>query len=177
MDDTKYHYGCAGIAVLWPIVNNKSYQEALTQAEDGGSPNNISPILKYSLEGGVTAIWMGDLETTFMNEIEDCISLPEVDILFAPHHGRSSGRPPKSWMEAMNPGLVVIGEADSDVLDYYEGYTHICQNSAGDMVFECVEGSVHVFADHYYYGLQLPLQMDVGDKYGLMYVGSIKTKD
>ena len=118
---------------------------------------------------------MGDLESDFMSKIEGDVSLDEVDILFAPHHGRSSGRPPKSWMEKMNPGLVVVGEADSDDLDYYEDYTHICQNTAKDIVFDCVHGSVHVYAEHPYPVKGLD-DLKMNSKYGLRYVGTLKTR-
>ena len=33
----------AGISILWPITSNKHYKEALKEAKEGGSPNNISP--------------------------------------------------------------------------------------------------------------------------------------
>ena len=174
-DDEVKRYGSSGINVKWPVVANEHYRDALDKAAQGQSPNNISPIITYSLENGVRAIWMGDLESDFMSKIEGDVSLDEVDILFAPHHGRSSGRPPKSWMEKMNPGLVVIGEADSDTLDYYKGDAHICQNTAKDMVFDCARGQVHVYASNPYWVKGLD-DLKMGSKYGLGYVGTLKTK-
>ena len=47
--------------------------------------------------------WFGDLETDFMEKIKDEISWPNVDILFAPHHGRESGKIPKSILEENGP--------------------------------------------------------------------------
>ncbi len=142
--------GSAGINFLWPDVDNASYKEQLSAAAKGDSPNNICPMVTYRLEEGVTAMWMGDLESSFMAEIEDCVEIPRIDILFAPHHGRSSGRPPKSWMDAMSPKIVVIGEADSCDLDYYGGYTTICQNTAGDIAFDCESGYVHIYTRNSY---------------------------
>lgn len=175
-DDEAKKYESAGINVKWPVISNEHYKDALKKAADGHSPNNISPIFTYSLENGVRAIWMGDLESEFMLKIEEDVSIDEVDILFAPHHGRSSGRPPASWMEKMNPGLVVVGEADSDDLDYYEGYTHICQNTAKDIVFDCEQGNVHVYAEHPYLVKGLS-NLKKSSKYGLGYVGTLKTKN
>lgn len=63
--------GSSGINILWPKSDNKYFQDALAKAKDGKSPNNISPIIKYSLNNGITALWMGDLEHTFMNNIID----------------------------------------------------------------------------------------------------------
>src|SRR3989339_1798896 len=63
--------GSSGIIILWPITSNEHYKQALKQAKNGKSPNNISPIFKYSLEDGATILWMGDLETDFMETIKD----------------------------------------------------------------------------------------------------------
>lgn len=176
-NDEEMNYGSSGINILWPVTTNTYFQDELNQAAEGKSPNNISPIISYSLTDGVRALRMGDLESTFMSKIEDEVELTHIDILFAPHHGRQSGRPPQSWMDAMNPRLVVVGEANSDVLDYYQGYTHICQNSAGDMVFNCTDGRVDVYVDNIYCGLQLPSRLNLGDSYGLHYAGSFETWD
>ena len=135
----------AGISILWPDTDNQDYKNALKQAAKGESPNNISPIVKYSLKDGVTALWMGDLEADFMEAIKDKIKLPKVDLLFAPHHGRESGRVPKKWLDEIDPGIIIIGEAPSKHLDYYESYDTITQNSAGDIVFMCYEGVVHIY--------------------------------
>ena len=94
----------AGIHILWPDTSNQDFKDALKNAAQGGSPNNISPIIKYGLNNGVTALWMGDLETDFMEPIEDGVDLPKVDLLFAPHHGRKSGRVPKPWLDNINMG-------------------------------------------------------------------------
>ena len=88
-------------------------------------------MIRYSVEGGGSYLWMGDLETDFMKNIEDDLELPKSKILFAPHHGRKSGRVPKSILDDINPEIIVIGEADSGDLDYYQGYETITQNSAG----------------------------------------------
>lgn len=114
------------------------FQNVLTSAEDGGSPNNLSTILKYSLEDGVTMLWMGDLETDFMKTIEYEIELPYVD---AAHHGRA--RMPSTWMAQMDPKVVVLGEAPPEHLECYPGRDHIRQNATGDITFDCVEGMTH----------------------------------
>ena len=108
--------------------------------ENGGSPNNISAILQYKLENGVTALWMGDMETNYMTAIETELDLPKVDLLFAPHHGRESGKIPESMLQKMSPGIIIIGEAPSEYLNCYSGYNILTQNSTGDIVFECEAG-------------------------------------
>jgi beta-lactamase superfamily II metal-dependent hydrolase len=89
-DDTR---ATAAIRVLRPVVDNKDFRDALKAAEMGESPNNISAVLSYRADS-TTFMWMGDLETDFMGKIANQVSWPKVDILFAPHHGRNSGRVP-----------------------------------------------------------------------------------
>jgi len=93
-------------------------------------------------------LWMGDLETEFMENIEDDVEWPEVDILFAPHHGRGSGKVPESILEKMNPKIIILGEAPAEDLNYYANYSTITQNSAGDITLECIMGQVHIFASN-----------------------------
>ena len=145
MNEKSAERGSAGINILWPDTDNQDFKDALKNAAQGGSPNNISPIIKYELNNGVTALWMGDLETDFMEAIEDEVDLPNVDLLFAPHHGRKSGRVPKAWLNDMEPKIIIVGEAPSTDLEYYEGYNTITQNTAGNIVFECETGEVHIY--------------------------------
>ena len=145
MNQTDKVRGQSGINIRWPITSNKHFKQALEDARDGKSPNNISPVITYSLNDGVDMAWFGDLETDFMEKIKDEITWPNVDILFAPHHGRESGKIPKSILEDMDPKIVVIGEAPSKNLNYYRDYNTITQNSAGSIFFECVAHWVHIY--------------------------------
>lgn len=61
MNQTDEERGSSGINILWPNTSNKDYQEALAEAEDGGSPNNISAIVEYRLNEGAVILWMGIL--------------------------------------------------------------------------------------------------------------------
>ena len=84
--------GCAGINYLWPITSDEDYQDALEKVKEGKEYNNISPIFTYSVENNVKMMWMGDMEHDFLEKIKEKIEWPEIDILFAPHHGRDSGK-------------------------------------------------------------------------------------
>lgn len=145
MNESDETRGSAGLFCLWPELSNKDYKEALKVAKDGESPNNISPIIKYSIADGATFLWMGDLETDFQEKIKTTVAWPKVDILFAPHHGRDSGKIPEDVLQKLNPKIIVIGEAPSRTLNYYNNYNTITQNSAGDITFECVDNKVHVY--------------------------------
>jgi beta-lactamase superfamily II metal-dependent hydrolase len=139
--------GSSGINIMWPDLGNQDFKDELTKANDEGTPNNISPIFKYSVNKGATILWMGDLENNFMEKIKDKISFSKVNILFAPHHGRKSGKIPKEWLKQMNPNIIIMGEAPSENLDYatYDDYNKITQNSAGDIIFECDGNQVHIY--------------------------------
>jgi len=138
----------SGIQILWPDIDNEDFKNALTEAEEGGSPNNISPIIKYSTERDTTFAWFGDLETDFMEKIEDHVNWTQTDIIFAPHHGRDSGKIPKSILEKMDPKIIIIGEAPSSHLNYYGDYNTITQNSAGTVVFVCEGEFVHIYVSN-----------------------------
>lgn len=140
-DETR---GSSGLSILWPDTSNEDYKKELLKVSSGESPNNISTIIQYSLNNGVKVLWMGDLETEFMKKIEERVEWPKIDILFAPHHGRKSGKVPKSILDKLNPKIIVIGEADTVNLNYYQGYNKITQNSTGDIVFDCLIGKVHI---------------------------------
>lgn len=173
MNQADNERGSSGINVLWPDTKNKHFKDALKSAEDGNSPNNISPIIKYSLECGADIAWMGDLETEFMEEIKTDISLPKINILFAPHHGRDSGKVPKKLLDEMNPDIIVIGEAPSKYLNYYADYNTITQNSAGNITFDCGVSQVHIYTSSSTYTVDFLSNHDKPNKYKSFYLGTL----
>ena len=153
MNQTSDERGSAGINILWPDTNDDNFKEALKIANEGGSPNNISSIIKYSLEEGVTALWMGDLDADFMEKIKGKLDISDISILFAPHHGRSSGKIPGDLLSSISPKLVIIGESPAQDLNYYQGYNTITQNSAGDIIFECIGNQIHIYVSNRNYSV------------------------
>ena len=160
MNESSDERGSAGISILWPKTSNGDYQLALEQAAAGESPNNISPIVEYSLKDGPSFIWMGDLESDFMENICKSIRLPATPIVFAPHHGRDSGKIPQQWLDQLAPKVVVIGEAPSRSLNYYRGYDTITQNSAGDIRFDCSDKDVHIYVSSDTYSVSFLTNLD-----------------
>lgn len=141
-------HGCSGINFLWPDRRNPDFKAALESVKDGEGFNNISPIFTYSIKNGATFMWMGDIESDFLTKIQETIVWPSVDVLFAPHHGRESGKVTPYVLEKINPRLVVIGEAPSEHLDYYRGYGRLTQLSARDITFCCSERRIDVFCSN-----------------------------
>jgi beta-lactamase superfamily II metal-dependent hydrolase len=149
MNESNEERKTAGINIWWPNTSNSDFKEALQDAKDGIAFNNISPVIHYSVEDGVRMLWLGDLETVFMESIENDIALSPVHIVFAPHHGRDSGKIPNSWLDRLKPKIIVIGEAPSRHLNYYGGYDTLTQNSAGDITFDCdYAKKVHIYASN-----------------------------
>jgi len=165
----------SGITILWPDRDNEHFKEALEDANAGGSPNNISAVIQYMRKGmkRAVALWMGDLETDFMTNIESALNLSKVCLLFAPHHGRASGKVPATMLEKLSPQIVIIGEAPSEHLDYYEGFDTITQNSAGDLVFECHDDEIDIFSSLDY---EVDFLLDKGRSLaGHYYVGTLRS--
>lgn len=166
--------GSSGISILWPDVNNADFKGALSACNEGGSPNNISAVVRYALEGGASVMWLGDLETEFMEKITDHIVLEKTTIVFASHHGRHSGKIPDSWLEKLDPQIIVIGEAPSRHLNYYTGYKTITQNRAGDITMELVANKVHFYVSNPEYK-RSDLNDEGADSFD-NYIGSIKVE-
>ena len=174
MNDSDDDRGSSGINILWPNTNNSFFKDALEKAKNGHSPNNISPIIKYTLQDSANILWMGDLETEFMENIEDDIDMPNIDILFAPHHGRKSGKVPKSWLDEMEPQLIVIGEAPSGNINYYQGYNTITQNSAGDIIFDCETNKVHIYTSKENYSVDFLDNEYKANRDNSYYIGTLQ---
>lgn len=169
--------GAAGINILWPDTSSKQFQEALDICNDGRSPNNISPIISYEMNGGVKVLWFGDLEHHFMESIQNDYSMPEADIVFAPHHGRLSGAIPQKWLEQICPQIIIIGAAPSAELKYFSNYNTITQNTARDIILMCDGNRIHIYSSNENYGLRNYLRnerkSDITDGY---YIGTLTTK-
>ena len=162
--------GSSGINILWPDTDNEDYKAELKKAKEGKEFNNISCIIKYSLKNGITAIWMGDLEKDFMEKIKDEVTFTKTNILFAPHHGRKSGKVPSEWIDQMNPDIIIMGEANSNDSDYasYPDRNKIRQNSAGDIILECdTDKKIHIYVSNKNYSVDFldDENMDTFDYY------------
>ena len=175
MNQSDDERGSSGINILWPNTSNEFFKTALKNAEDGESPNNISPIIEYRSFGGAKFLWMGDLETEFMADIESDIKMPDIDILFAPHHGRDSGKIPESWLKEISPQIIIIGEAPSEHLNYYQGYNTITQNLAGDITFEIENGKVHIYVSKQNYSVNFLTYESKTKNYGY-YIGTLQNE-
>lgn len=88
------------------------------------------------------------MESDFLEKIKDKIDFPKADVIFAPHHGRDSGKIPKDILDKIEPRIIIIGEAKSDYLNYYEGFDIITQNTAKNIVLECTAGKIDIYTEN-----------------------------
>lgn len=169
------NYGSSGINFKWPVISNTDYQRALKEAEEGKAYNNLSPVFTYSINGGATFMWMGDIESGFIEKVKGDIAWCPVDVLFAPHHGRKSGKLPDDVLKELNPKIIIIGEAPSENIDYYQGYNTLTQNSTGNITLECIGDMIHVFieADSYAYDTSFLEDKNIADSDHGFYIGTI----
>lgn len=180
LNDSNNERGSSDITFLWPKkVAVKEFTDALENVKNGGNPNNISCVFKYSIEDGATYFWMGDMQTgmqeVFLREMKD--KLGPVDIFFHPHHGRKTSAPPNELLDILNPKIIVISNAPAEDLNYDDPDRTITQNRAGDVVFVNEGDYVHVYTANEYDEAPKCLKKlkDKKDcaKYG-HYIGSLK---
>jgi beta-lactamase superfamily II metal-dependent hydrolase len=165
--------GGAGIQCLWPDTNNVHFKEALALCDAGDSYNNTSAVLRYTIKDGASFLWLGDLETQFMEDIVDSIDLRKTTIVFASHHGRSSGKIPNTWLDQLRPKVIVIGEAPSRHLHYYTGYKTLTQNSAGHITIVADDTQIHFYASNFEYECDWADDIGLENLSGAKYIGSI----
>lgn len=166
--------GSSGIQILWPDTSNENFKDALRKCDAGESFNNVSCVLRYSVNGGASFMWLGDLETEFMESIVDDIELTKTTVVFASHHGRASGKIPDSWLEKIDPQIIVIGQAPSRHLDYYTGYNIITQNRAGHITMDCVGGMLDIYVTNENY--ERDYLEDLGKSRFPGYIGSLEVE-
>ena len=139
----------AGVSILWPDRGNKHFKEALAEGEAGIAYNNMSAVIRYSLVGPAPASF--GLAISIPNSwraSQIASSWKKTTVVFAAHHGRKSGKIPDSWLEKLDPQIIVIGEAASRHLHYYTGYKKITQNHAGDITFDLQDNKVHIYVSN-----------------------------
>lgn len=165
----------ARVNVLWPDINNFDFKTALESSNNDGDPNNISPIIRYDIENGASFMWFGDLETDFIEKIKDNVDWKQTDIIFPPHHSRKSGKLSKEILDILKPKIIVVGEANSEDLEYYNSYNTITQISAGDITFECNGDEVDIYCTKQYYSV--PFLENNNRKSNENYLGTLLLKE
>lgn len=149
-EDVNGKNGSSGIFFHWPVLSNEKFKSALEKVKNDESPNNISCVFTYQESDGASFMWMGDLMEDMQKEYykKEKANIPHADILFHPHHGRTTSKVPSELLDAIDPQLIVIGNAPADTLNYGDSRKTITQNTAGDIEFVCIGNEVHVYTEN-----------------------------
>ena len=137
------HEGGDGIHVLAPT------QELVDQANQSDDYNDSSYVLLYRT-GNKRIIFGGDSHDKTWEHILDKYraSVEDVDLLIAPHHGRSSGRS-YDFLDVLNPSMTFFGNARSEHLAYgawnYRKLPFITNNQANCMVVDAGETPMNLY--------------------------------
>lgn len=140
--------GASGITIYWPVVTNVEYKHALGNCQN--DPNAISAVIGYR-NNGLRVLWMGDMETGMQEVMHREIAgkIGKVDVLFLPHHGRSSANVPQALLEELDPRLIIVGAAPFEEIDYahYDSGKTLTQNTALDIQFIIDKIGLHVYTE------------------------------
>lgn len=129
--------------------------ELLKTANEAGDHNDASYVLLYTppkKNGGVWKIlFTGDSHDGSWEHIIDQYSeeVSNIDILFAPHHGRDSGRN-YDFLKTLKPKVTLFGNASSEHLAY-DKYpkTRITNNQAGYIVMDVSLDQISFYVKNY----------------------------
>jgi len=121
--------------------------------------NDCSYVLLYKT-GGHRILFGGDShDATWEHILEDHEEdVKDVDLLIAPHHGRSSGRS-YDFLDTINPALTLFGNADSNHLSYGafndRGLSIITNNQAGCILVDAETTPMKVYVTNEAYAKKI----------------------
>jgi len=132
-------------------------KELVDEANRTGNYNDSSFVLLYEPPRGTVGNWKivfaGDSEDktweTILNNDDLKRRLTNVDILFAPHHGRDSGRSYK-FLDVLEPLYTLLGNASSEHLAYNcYPKTRITNNQAGYIILNIETHSIGIYVKNF----------------------------
>ena len=135
--------GGDGLQVLAPT------QELVNEANSKDDYNDCSYVLLYRT-GEKRIVFGGDSHNATWEHILEKheTRVKDIDLLIAPHHGRSSGRS-YEFLDVLNPALTFFGNAPSDYLAYDAWYRRnlpiVTNNQANCMVVEAGQTPMELY--------------------------------
>lgn len=120
--------------------------------EEGENYHRCSYVLLYR-SGGRRIVFGGDSHDETWEHIlnEHKAAVTDVDLLIAPHHGRSSGRSYK-FLDTLSPKITFFGNANNEHLAYdawrRRDLDFITNNQANCLVVDIDHSSMSVYATH-----------------------------
>lgn len=137
------YYRQDGFTILAPT------QELVDSANETGDYNCLSYVLLLK-DRGRKIIFGGDSGKEVWDYILDEYSdeVSDVDILFAPHHGRKTGGN-DDYLDVLQPKLTLFGNAPSEYLDYdswnNRNLLHYTNNQGGTFILKVENTGIQVY--------------------------------
>lgn len=142
--DNHQYYNEDNIHILSPT------REIVKQCNESENWNDLSYVLLYTPPKANRDTWKilfaGDSEDITWEHIlkEHSDKIRNIDVLFAPHHGRDSGRD-YEFLKILNPKFTLFGNASSKHLAYskYPKY-RITNNQAGHVILDISQYGIEI---------------------------------
>lgn len=173
--DTEGMGGGDGLYILAPT---EELVAAANDADDGY--NRCSYVLLYKT-GGNSIVFSGDSHDDTWEHILKTheSNVTDIDLLIAPHHGRSSGRS-YEFLGTLTPTLTFFGNARSEHLAYSawssRGLSIVTNNQANCMVVDANSTPMTLYVTHENYARRVNADTYFSESFKGWYVGPI-TKD
>jgi competence protein ComEC len=160
-----------GLSILAPDAG------LVKAAIESGDVNDSSYVLLYRSAGGRILIpgdahdetWEYVLEH-YEEDVAGC------SVLFAPHHGRDSGRS-FEFLDKIKPKITFFGCASSGHLAYDEWSRRklpvITNNQAGNIVLECANNQIDIYVENAKYAESRECDLSIVNNLGYTYIASI----
>jgi competence protein ComEC len=138
--------GGDGLSVLSPT------EELVRNANESKDFNDCSYVILYRC-GNKKILFCGDSHDNTWEHIlkNHSNSVKNIDILFAPHHGRKSDRD-YDFLDILKPKMTLFGIANSKHLAYNawnnRNLEHITNNQAGNIVLEVLSDRIHIHVEN-----------------------------
>lgn len=153
---------------------NEDYIEILSptssiieKCNEKGDWNDSSYVLLYTPPkangGNWKILFAGDSEDLTWEHIvkNHAEKVKNIDILFAPHHGRDSDRN-FDFLKSLTPSITLFGNANSNHLAYskYPG-TRITNNQAGYVILDISKDHIKIFVKNFEYAKDFCLKKNI----------------
>lgn len=168
---TEANTGGDGLYILAPD------SELVKAATQNGDVNDGSYVLLYRT-GSHKIIIPGDAhDETWKYVIEHHKEdVANCSVLFAPHHGRKSGRD-FSFLDVLKPKVTFFGCAESGNLAYnswyYRGLRVITNNQAGNIVMDCSPEQIDLYVENVAYAESLGRDLNITNAQGYVFIDAI----
>ena len=138
-----------GLKVLSPT------RELVRRANASGDFNDASYVILYEVRRNNDGVWKllfcGDSDNHSWEHIlaKHSSDITNVDVLFAPHHGRDSGRS-YEFLKTVNPKVTLFGNASSKHLAYdcYKPI-RITNNQAGFVIIDITQAGMSFYVKNF----------------------------